>query len=242
MSMDKNIFTPIKNKRAFEEVSSKIKNLIFEGVLKPGDKLPSEAELAKQFNVGRHSVREALRILELSGFIVIQRGYGGGPIVKDTVLHQISTLFLDAFRMEKITIDHWTTARIVIEKAILGYVMDNADELDIKSLQKNLIRAKEKIKNKEMATDENFEFHSILIRASKNPVFEIVVESTIAVLRDLHTRLPPKIQLSANTITYHEEILKAIIEKDRGKAMDLLEAHFLDAKNRLKSLKTRDKK
>ncbi|MBW1802800.1 MAG: FadR family transcriptional regulator, partial [Deltaproteobacteria bacterium] len=213
----------------------------FEGVLKPGDRLPSEAELAKQFNVGRHSVREALRILELSGFIVVQKGYGGGPIVKDTVLHQISTLFMDAFRMEKITIDHWTTARIVIEKAILGHVIDNADESDIRKLQENINRAREKIEKKEMATDENFEFHRILTRTSKNPVFEIVVESTIAVLRDLHTRIPPKIQLSANTITYHEEILKAIVEKNHGKAMDLLEEHFLDVKNRLLSLKKREK-
>jgi len=67
MNAQKAIFTPIKSKRAFEEVSSRIKELIFEGVLKPGDKVSSEGELAKQFNVGRQTVREALRILELSG-------------------------------------------------------------------------------------------------------------------------------------------------------------------------------
>ena len=77
MSVDKTIFIPVENKRTFEEVSSKIKNLIFEGVLKPGDKLPSEAELAKQFGVGRQTIREAFRILELSGLLTVQKGFGG---------------------------------------------------------------------------------------------------------------------------------------------------------------------
>ena len=57
-----NLFTPIESKRTFEEISSKVKTLIFDGTLKPGDKLPSELELAKQFGVGRQSVREALRL------------------------------------------------------------------------------------------------------------------------------------------------------------------------------------
>lgn len=78
MNIEKPIFEPFKNnKRAFEEVSSSIKSLIFKGILQPGDKLPSEGELANQFNVGRQTVREALRILELSGFIKVQKGFGG---------------------------------------------------------------------------------------------------------------------------------------------------------------------
>jgi len=60
----KTVFTPLKNPRTFEEVSNRIKKLIFDGVFKPGDKLPPEIEIAQQFNVGRQSIREALRILE----------------------------------------------------------------------------------------------------------------------------------------------------------------------------------
>jgi hypothetical protein len=48
LNIDKALFTPVENRRTFEEVSSKIKALVFEGVLKHGDKFPSEAELAKQ--------------------------------------------------------------------------------------------------------------------------------------------------------------------------------------------------
>ena len=142
------LFTPIESKRTFEEISAKVKALIFEGTLKPGDKLPSELELARQFGVGRQSVREALRLLELSGFISVQKGFGGGPIVQDTISTRIRNLYLDAFRMEKITIDEFTTARSVIEKAIINEVIDQADESDIRCLQENIEGAKALIAKK----------------------------------------------------------------------------------------------
>ena len=81
MDKDQELFQPIKNERTFEKVSTRIKRLIFDGVLKPGDRLPSEMELAHQFDVGRQTIREALRILELSGFITVQKGGSGGPLI-----------------------------------------------------------------------------------------------------------------------------------------------------------------
>ena len=110
LAAKKGMFTPVRSKRTFEEVSSQIKRLVFEGVLKAEDKLPSEAELAKQFDVGRQTVREALRILELSGFLTVQKGFGGGSVIKDTILKKTTNLLLDAFRMEKITVEEFTAA------------------------------------------------------------------------------------------------------------------------------------
>ena len=96
------LFRPIKLRRAFDEISGEIKRLIFKGILKPGDRLPSESELASHFGVGRQTIREALRLLELSGFISMQKGGAGGPLVVDTILNTISNSFLDAFQMGRI--------------------------------------------------------------------------------------------------------------------------------------------
>jgi DNA-binding FadR family transcriptional regulator len=223
-----NLFTPIESKRTFEEISSKVKNLIFDGTLKPGDKLPSEQELAKQFGVGRQSVREALRLLELSGFVSIQKGYGGGPVVKDTISTQIRNLYLDAFRMEKITVEEFTSARSVIEKAILNEVIDKADESDIKGIRANLAEAEELIANKKMATDENFDFHALLAKASKNKVFIILERSINAIHRNLRSRSTADYKTTRNAVKAHQKILDAIINKDREKAIKLLDQHILD--------------
>ena len=75
-----------------------------------------------------------MRILEQSGFVSVQRGVKGGPIVKETVLNRIAGLFLDAFKFRKISIEELRTARIDIEKAMLVHVIRNADSLISKSI------------------------------------------------------------------------------------------------------------
>ena len=225
-----NLFTPIESKRTFEEISSKVKTLIFDGILKPGDRLPSELELAKQFGVGRQSVREALRLLELSGFVSIQKGYGGGPIVKDTISTRIRNLYLDAFRMEKITVAEFTSARLAIEKAILDEVIDKADDSDIKRIQANLAEASELIADKKIATDENFDFHALLARASKNKVFIILEKSINAIHRNLRSRSTADFKTTLNAVKAHQKMLDAIINKDREKAIKLLDRHILDVR------------
>ncbi|TET90161.1 MAG: FadR family transcriptional regulator [Desulfobacteraceae bacterium] len=234
MNNQKAIFAPIKRTRTFEDVSDKIKQLIFDDVLKPGEKLPSEAQLAQQFGVGRQTVREALRLLEISGFITIHRGGSGGPIIKDTILNRISDLFLDAFRIKKVTLAELTVARLEIEKVVLNHVIDNVEESDIRSLQKNVAEARKKIDNNIVATEENIQFHILLAQASRNHVFFIVVESIMAIVGDFLSRIGPDVETSDNVVSYHEDIVKAIAEKKRTKAINLLEQHLLEVRNRLK--------
>ena len=250
MSSDlKTVFTPIKSPRTFEEVSNQIKKLIFDGVFKPGDKLPPEIEIAQQFNVGRQSIREALRILELSGFITIQKGGGGGAIIKDTISNTISELFLDAFQLERITIEELTIARFEIEKIVLKYTIEKADKSDIESLQQNIQAAREKIENNNPAVDENIRFHKLLAKASKNQLFVIVVEAVTAAIRHFLSGLGPDAESSdsekwynesmmnsKNTLAYHEDILNAIIAKKLDQAIDILEDHLLEVKGRLQPL------
>ena len=103
--------------------------------------------------MSRQTIREALRILELSGFRTIQKGGIGGPLIKDTILNTISGLFLDAFRMEKISIEELTIARLEIEKVVLNYVLVHAEESDIRSLHDNLVRARKKVETLYLKTD-----------------------------------------------------------------------------------------
>ena len=76
------IFEPIETpKRHFEMIEASIRREIYNGSLVPGQKLPNEFELARQFNVGRSAVREALKVLELAGLLVVKRGYNVGTFV-----------------------------------------------------------------------------------------------------------------------------------------------------------------
>jgi len=231
MRQQQNLFKPIKTKKAFEEVSEAVKTLIFKGILKSGDRLPSEVELARQFNVGRQTVREALRILELSGFLAIHRGTSGGPVVSNTISDAINSLFLDAIRMKTITIDDLTVARLEVERIVLKHAINNADDSDIERLQENILKAKRKVESNLQAFSENVQFHRLLANASKNQVLVLVVESIMAVVADFISRLEPDLEKSKQVVKSHEDILNAIIRGESDEAVTLLEKHLLEVES-----------
>ena len=233
------LFTPVMRKRTFEEVFEKIKHSILNGTLKPGVRLPSETQLAHQFSVGRQTVREALRILELSGFISIRKGGNGGPIVSDTVLTKIGDLFIDAIRLKRISIKELTVARISIEKVILNFAFDHIEDSDIKKLQENIVKTKGKIASQIHPFEQNCQFHLLLAKATKNHLFVIVLESMMAILTDILARLKPDLRTANNTLRYHEKILNAIKSADRDEAITLLEDHLMEVEKRLQTFANR---
>lgn len=223
---DENPFVPIKRTRTFEDVSGYLKKLILDGTLKPGDKLPPEAELARRFNVGRQTVREALRILELSGFLSIRKGSRGGSVITEKGMAFTTTSLIDAIHLNRITIDEMTTARMEIEKIVLYYAVNNADETDINKLKTNIEAAKRKLTRGERPVEENINFHLLLAHASKNHLFVIMLEAITSVLSQFLAKFNPTSQQSKNVIKIHEAILTSITNRDRDKAIHSMSQHL----------------
>jgi DNA-binding FadR family transcriptional regulator len=174
--------------------------------------------------VGRQSVREALRLLEISGFITIQKGVNGGPVIQNTMLNKMAGMFLDTYKFNRIPIKDLTVARVEIGKQVLRLVIDNATETNIRDLLKNVRKAK-KNQNKNLpAFEENINFHRLLAKASKNHVFVLVMESLMAVESDFRSRFQNiDIAKSIKITKLHEEILEAIINGDYHLAQRVLE-------------------
>ena len=75
-----------------------------------------------------------------------------------------------------------------------------------------------------------------MAKASKNHVLVILMELVLVALRHLLVKRPPSIETTASAIRYHEKILKAMIDKDRDKAMKLLEDHLMQVEKHLTAL------
>jgi DNA-binding FadR family transcriptional regulator len=90
-------FRPIKQPRVSQEVREQLKQSILLGQFKAGDRLPSERDLVEEFQVSRVAIREALRALENSGFIITRQGVNGGAYVTELTFEHIANAFLDLF-------------------------------------------------------------------------------------------------------------------------------------------------
>lgn len=204
------LFKSIKNKRIFEIISEQIKELIYSGVLKPGDKLPSERKLSEQFGTGRMVVREALRILEHAGFILIKQGSVGGAFVKESNTEVITRSFSDLIRLGKVTIKDLTDARLGLEKAIIELVIDRIDDHDFELLHKNIFETERLIYQGKRPRENNVNFHLLLARATKNPVYEMMVQSVMDIVFFFLQQYNPKMEYIQRVLDYHREILAAI--------------------------------
>lgn len=230
------MFPKMNRDRVFEQVSREIKKQISKGILKPGDKLPPESELARNFNVSRQTIREAMRILELSGFITIKRGVKGGPVIENTISSRVSEGLAEAIQIGPATLDDLVLAWREIEKAILIQVIINADEGDLQALGENILNAKNQLENRTPVFKSITRFHQDLAKASKNHIFVIVLHSILAVHADFLSRLEPDFRMAKKVIAIHEDLLKAIVRKDENQAVVCFETYLTHVKERFRSI------
>jgi GntR family transcriptional regulator, transcriptional repressor for pyruvate dehydrogenase complex len=220
------LIKPLKSKRNFEEISDRLKELIFDGTLKPGQPLPSEHALAQSFQVGRQSIREALRVLEISGFITVKSGTGGA-VIEGTMLSKMAGMFLDTFKLHRVSLKDCMAARKAIEVSILDVVLENVNESDIEKLRENICIARAHLCKGESTYEDNIQFHRILASAAKNHTFCIVIESILAVYAEFKSKMAARSKAinkeSLNEIIdTHEALVEAIASKENQLAIELL--------------------
>jgi DNA-binding FadR family transcriptional regulator len=180
-------FRRIRTQRAFEEIAEQIRGELVSRRLRAGDRLPAERALAEQFGVSRNTLREALRSLENSGLLRLQKGATGGAFVRESTGDAIITGLRDMFHLGAIQPEHLTEARVMIESIAVRVACERATREDIDALNANIALAERNARKRNIdfygQADIHLEFHRILARATKNPVMVIVMEALIDVMQ-----------------------------------------------------------
>lgn len=170
-------FKPLKKNRLYEDVADQIKKTIFNGDLKPGDQLPSERDLAVMFNVGRPTIREALRTLSVLGLIESNQGFKGS-VVKEINITQYLEAMCEQFTWmikanEKSFKEMWE-ARKYVELGIAHLVAENADKQEIKDLEKYISKMEGCGDDMKKYFPIAMDFHLKLAQISKNKMFHFI--------------------------------------------------------------------
>jgi DNA-binding FadR family transcriptional regulator len=225
--INKPLLKPFKTKRAFEEIYDQIRELIYSGVFKPGDKLPSERELVSQFKIGRMTVREGLRTLEQSGLIYIKHGSLGGAFVNESDTKVITRSISDMIKIGNVTLQELTEARLRIEKIILEFAIERINKDDLDLLKKNIEDSEQQMLKGERATKDHINFHIILAKSSKNFLFQMIAESIMDVTESFLSSFQPEIKYVNQVLKYHKKIYKAVREKNLQEAQKIMEKHLI---------------
>jgi GntR family transcriptional repressor for pyruvate dehydrogenase complex len=201
-------FTAIKTKRLYEQIVEQIKQLMTAGELKPGDKLLSERELSDRLQVSRPSVREALRSLEMMGFVEIRRG--GGTFVRDTNADDIIRPLAMFLAVEKTSLLEMFEVRRIFETATARLAAEHATAAELSRMEVALETMKERFnaRDSEKGEDADVEFHYAVAEATHNALL-------IRLVRTLSAEFTRSISAARRQIYFHQDNAKKLVEQHR---------------------------
>jgi GntR family transcriptional regulator, transcriptional repressor for pyruvate dehydrogenase complex len=209
--------TPIDQKpSASERVAERLIGLISSGNIAPGDKLPSENELAKALQVSRPVVREALRGLSMMGIVASRQG--GGCYVTDLKPQRLMAPLSFALSLQDYNIESLFGARRVIDTGVAAEAATNATDAQIASL-KVLVEAGYKLIDDPIGFRVmDVEFHELVAKAADNDFLEKVANSLYSLAIEQRRKASAKPGVLKRSAADHAAIYEAIAAHDPAAA------------------------
>jgi DNA-binding FadR family transcriptional regulator len=216
--------------RAWQSVLEHIERDLLDGRLAPGDRLPPERDLAVTLGVGRSSVREALRVLEVMG--LIRTGTGSGPnagaVIIATPRGGMSALLRLQVAAHGFPLDDVVRTRVALESAVVEDLAGG--DADLAALHRILEAMDAPDRNREEFLALDAQFHLALAEASGN----LVITATMAGLRSAiegyvqagAARLPDWSAMAERLQREHRAIVAAVEEQDVALARELIRGHI----------------
>ncbi|MCD6526522.1 MAG: FadR family transcriptional regulator [Desulfuromonas sp.] len=223
------VFKPIRPKKISEEIVGQIKELIAKGELTPGDRIPSERDLAAALGVSRPSVREALMALEMMGFV--EARHGGGTFVRSLADNTMADPLAALVKEKSPRVLHaLVEVRMGLESWSAYLAAKNATEQEIATLR-DLCRAME-----EQAADGGWDadidarFHVTITEASHNALQMHMLNTIYSLfLTSINVALTEFYRKEGYTellLDQHKAIVDAIAERDPQGSRDAMMAHL----------------
>lgn len=203
---------PVKSARLYAEIVRQVKQLIAEGKLRSGDRLPPERELAEKFRVSRTSVREALRALESRGLIEIRAGEGAfvRDVTVETLIEPLALVILP----HREAVGELFEARRLLEPAIAALAASRATPEDLAEMDRILEEQAREVTQGRTGVTQDAAFHAALASSAHNRAISRIVNALIDLLtqsREESLQTPGR---PARSYSDHLGILEAIRHRD----------------------------
>jgi len=216
-------FKTIKKESTLEIIIQQIKKQIKKGILKPGEKLPSERNLGIQLGVSRASVREAIQALAFSGYLEVIQGKGTYILEMATQYDEIVKFFSE---FSNYSLDYLMEARIMLEGEFARLAALNASQEEIDVIEKVF---NEIASSKDLNTFfvKDLEFHLTIAEATHNPIMNGLMK---IIGEMLYKETQKIIEISKdtreNTIETTRELVQAIKKRNAEQAKELMSEHI----------------
>jgi GntR family transcriptional regulator, transcriptional repressor for pyruvate dehydrogenase complex len=233
-SVSEQLLRPLGRATLPQEIVAAIAELIMRRVWRPGDRIPPEKDLAARFNVGRSTIREAIKSLVIFG--VIDSRPGDGSFIREPQSDLLSGAFQWGMLLTERNLSDLVDTRVLIE----GECAARATALGDPDLGARLVRIVDRMREEQHRPQQfmklDNEFHAEIAAAARNALYlslSNTIQSLVSVWYSETFRLEPT---KAATIAEHSAIASAIQARDEHAAREAMRQHVLIAAKRLQKV------
>ncbi len=203
-----------------------IKNLLSAGHLKPGDRLPSERQLAERFGVGRTHVRDAIKKLEFYG--IIKTYPQSGSIISGLEASAMEGLITDILKLDNYDLYSLVETRFLLEADSARLCALRRSEEDMAEIEKAADNYEKRIGDGSAAVEEDLAFHRALAEGSQNMVLKSLL---MTIMPDIMTNYTKYKVCDSNVKTSkavieHRQLVEAIRRQDAEEAENIMKEHL----------------
>jgi DNA-binding FadR family transcriptional regulator len=215
-----------RTEKIAETIARQILRDIQQQHLAPGSMLPSESAMLERFDIGRGSLREALRILEVNGLVTIKTGPGGGPIVAPhdpRNFGQMSTLHLQSIGA---TYRELLDARLEYETLLARKAAERSDDEAAKAVRAAMDASVNPNNDDNRYASVATNFHATVCSVAGNPVLALAANSIQAIWSVRVTSVLYSSEDRPLVFQQHEGITRAIEKHEARRAERLMREHM----------------
>lgn len=212
-------------RKASGQLVDALKSLILRDGLKPGDRLPSVDEIARQSGFSAAIARESLRILESEGLVDVRRGITGGVFVRNPDYESIARSLRLLLRFNRDDPSTVLQARRELETLCTRLAAEHISDDELEQLRASIARHRA-CQDSEAAARENLFFHLAVVRAARNRILRVLVEAVRSFLYDGTVNLYYSRDNIVQAADAHAKIVDALASRDSALAARRMWKHL----------------
>jgi GntR family transcriptional repressor for pyruvate dehydrogenase complex len=216
----------------------RFQQMMSDGVLQPGTKLPPERELAAHFKVARSSLRPVLKVLQMMG--VIQQKVGDGTYLNRDASSVLAVPMEFLVLLDDTSIEEITELRFMMEPALAAKAAERANSEDIALLRQSMADLENSNGDRVKIVASDLLFHRAIFQASGNRLTGRLFHTIHRAMLNMMMVTSQLVDLQ-HTVAFHKPILAAIEQRKASLAAKLMTAHIADAATLVSQIKVQEK-
>lgn len=219
------MYKVIQPSRLYQQIVQQIEDSVQKSVLKPGDQLPAERELAQQFGVSRTAVREAIKTLHEKG--LVEALPGRGTFITSGTSNSMRQSLDRILRTGEPGGTAWLVEfREILEPEIAALAAARAGELDLAAMRDAVHVMDSSQRDLEAYIEADLDFHLALAEAAANPLILSLIDSIVGLLREQRMQIFNTAGGPARGQAHHKRILDAVERGDAQGAREAMRLHL----------------